>query len=183
MATLAANSTASSLQGLWNTKSGNGEFTLDFSLSLESKDDSSQYFTAWLGNGVSQDGMLKIFENKVSWGYKTETVLYEANMTDAFHDFRIVYMNASPEGGITAGYYIWLDGQLIGEGLQGEVGQINDRFLLGTFTKADCYANIKDIAYDNQHAYAPSSGSIPEPGVSLLTLAGLGMLVFRRRRA
>lgn len=183
-ATINATGKASYLQGSWNTKPGGGEFTLDFSLNLESKNDSAQYFTIWLGNGLVSDGMLKIFENKISWGYSTETVLYEANMTNTFNDFRIVYMNASQENSITAGYYIWMNGQLIGEALQGEVGQKNDRFILGSFTNREsCYADIKNISYDNQRAFAPPSKSISEQGAPMITLAALALLAIRKKIA
>ena len=92
------------------------------------------------------------------------------------------------ENGAASGFYIWLNDQLIGEALDGlttasVVNSYKNSFLIGDIgANYITSAEIANIAFDANYAWAPTA--IPEPGAFAM-LAGLGALALvgmRRRR-
>ncbi|MEG0143956.1 MAG: hypothetical protein RSA21_07690 [Akkermansia sp.] len=158
------------------------QFTLSFSLKMTDMNSSDNFFTVWLGNGVFPDGFLKIYEDRIEWGYQSSTTLISMDMTLAFNTFTIAYLNGST--GVDAGYYIWLGDQLIGEakGASG-IGGNNNKLLLGAYTyNQSCNAELGSVSFDSAGAYAPASQTIPETSTATLGLFGLVCILLRRRR-
>lgn len=167
--------TASSISSMWQAGT---QFTVSLSLKMAAKGDLNNYFTVWLGNGVANDGFLKVYEDRIEWGYTGSTVLYVADMTTDFSNLTISYLDGS--SGAAAGYYVWLGDQLIGEAkTTGGVSGKTNRLLLGAFTSGQaCYGEMAFVSFDTLHAYAP----IPEPTTAVLGLAGCFVFCLRRRR-
>lgn len=167
--------TASNISTTWQA---GGQFTVSLSLKIAARGDTNNYFTVWLGNGVANDGFLKVYEDRIEWGYTGSTVLYVADMTTDFSNLTISYLDGS--SGAAAGYYVWLGDQLIGEAkTTGGVSGKTNRLLLGAFTSGQaCYGEMAFVSFDTLHAYAP----IPEPATAVLGLAGCFVFCLRRRR-
>ena len=182
-ATINTNRVASSLSTNWNAST---TWSFDMSLRIWDRNDTNNYFVVWCGNGIALDGFLSIYEDKITWGYNlNQKTLYVSDMTADFSDIRMAYILGDAANGVAEGYYVWLDGQLIGEALQGGVNNTrNNRLLLGAYTNAqNCYADLTNVGFDTQNAYASNLGmAIPEPSVSFLgAFACLGLLLRRRR--
>lgn len=127
-------------------------------------------FSIFVGNGNDQVGMLGIGENGVFWN--GDKLLYGSNMdlfgkenlgdlvagnspaadpmagyfTKKPYEFRIIYKQDE-------GYFVWLDGQLIGEKLAGnaDAGVVKahkDKLIFGDVSSANaCCAEISDAAF------------------------------------
>lgn len=161
------------------------EFTLAVSLKM-SGTGSNNLLGIGGGNGETV-GNLYVMESGIFWN-GTSDRLYGADSTgcttDDFIDLRMVYRFADAEADVAAGYYVWFNGQLIGEALSGTVLDLQkDRFLIGdTVSHYVTLAEIASISFDETTAWAPAS--IPEPSAFGL-LAGtvvLAVAAARRRR-
>lgn len=127
-------------------------------------------FSVFVGNGENQVGMLGIGENGVFWNGKQ--LLYGSNMdlygneklsdlveetspasdpmagyfTKKSREFRIIYKQGE-------GYFVWLDGQLIGEALAGKteatvVNAHKDKLIFGDVSGGNaCCAEISGAAF------------------------------------
>ncbi len=166
------------LLGSWNAQGGN--FTLDFTIRLNGTD-RTNCFETLLGNGSAASGILKIYTDRLVWD---NTVLYATDMTAGNNDLRIIYTAGDQTQGIQSGYYIWLNGQMIGDGLQGKASLTReDAFRLGAVNGNHISdALLANLAFETGTAYAIASRSVPEPASSLLILCGgAGLLTLRRR--
>ncbi len=155
--------TASSIYSAWNA---GAQFTVSLSLKMAAQGDVNNYFTVWLGNAAAADGFLKVYEDRIEWGYTGSTVLYVADMTAEFNNLTIAYLDGS--SGAAAGYYVWLGDQLIGEAKStGGVSGKTNRLLLGAFTGGQsCYGELGFVSFDAQNAWAPAA--IPEPASAVV---------------
>lgn len=175
----------------------NAENAHEFTLSLDVKMKNTSYITNYLGilcgNGESV-GALYISESGIFWG-TTSNVLYRNYDQEKlfaggdFSTLRIVWREADSNAGIDAGYYVWLGDQLIGEALNGLTGtdlvsKYKNTILIGDIgADFTTHAEVANIAFDANKAWAPTS-AIPEPSAFGL-LAGIGALALvaaRRRR-
>lgn len=178
-----------------DASSGAHEFTLEISVKMIAADAAKNYLGVWCGIGDgSTVGMLYIGEHGIFWG-TTSSLLYGyisddyANgfsMTEDFRNIRVAYM--FNEGSETEGrFYVWLDGELIGDSLLGSDNTAwGNHLLVGDIgTAYEVSADIASIAFDAGTALQPIL-AIPEPGAFGL-LAGTLALAFaasrRRRRA
>lgn len=198
----AGKTVASDLQFSWGTSaSTEHELTLTLDVKMSKIPESTTNFlSVWVGNGVSL-GMLYIGEDGIYWGDRSASnLLYgqtvetykDGFMTADFQTLRIVWRDADEGNGIESGFYVWLGGQLIGEGLTGNsdttngaVSKYKNSVVIGdSFSSGlETYAEVANIAFDANKAWAPTS-AIPEPSAFGL-LAGIGALALvaaRRRR-
>lgn len=167
------------LQGDWHA-SGN-TFSLDFCISMDAAGGTDNTFSVQLGNGTSFNGLLHIRQQGVFWG---NTLLYSDDMEGEFRNIRISYTQGDAAQGILAGYYVWLDGQLIGNSLQGNSASgTDDLFLMGALDGSrPSSATVKDISYDVSGAYAADLQTAPEASSVSLGLLGFVWMGFRRQR-
>lgn len=179
-------STASDLRYQYSTEAGTHEFTLEVGFRMNDTDSAqTNRLGIWCGNGETV-GLIYIEENTLFWN---STVLYRnTDLSDLFVDdfssLRLAWIGEDAENGIASGYYVWLDGMLIGEALTGNSLDVykNSIVIGNTAYTYDTFAEISDISFDAGTAWAP--GAIPEPSAFGL-LAGLGALALvasRRRR-
>lgn len=173
-----ATGTGPALQGEWNASGG--DFTLDFRISMDLTGNANNTFSVQLGNGTAFDGLLNIREQGVFWG---DALLYSDGMDGEFRNIRIAYTQGNKAEGILEGYYVWLDGQLIGNGLHGDSSSgIRDQFLMGAVDGLlPSSAMVKDIFYDTSGAFAFDSKTVPEPSSISLGLLAAGWLGWRRK--
>lgn len=178
--------TASDLRYQYSTEKGLHEFTLDVGFRMNDVNSAqTNRLGIWCGNGETV-GMIYIEKNTLFWD---STVLYRnSDLSDLFVDdfssLRLAWIGEDAENGIASGYYVWLDGMLVGEALSGSSLDVykNSVVIGNTAGIYDTFAEISDISFDAQKAWAPSS--IPEPSAFGL-IAGVGALVLaesRRRR-
>lgn len=184
-ATIASAGGNSALSHAWNA--AGGDFTLEFTVRLGDQGDSNNFFAAWAGNGKT-GGSLLITEDAVQWGlFGSVTTLYYTDATSQDLTLRLAYTQGDAEAGIKAGYYVWLDGVLIGDALTGSTDSnvISDRVLLGAYTSSQVsYADVSDINFQTGAALAPGAwgGMIPEPTSATLLLGAFAALGWQRRR-
>lgn len=167
------------LQGDWHA-SGK-DFSLDFRISMDPAGGTDNTFSVQLGNGTAFNGLLNIRRQGVFWG---NTLLYSDAMEGEFRNIRISYTQGNAAEGILAGYYVWLDGQLIGNGLQGNSASgTDDLFLMGALDGTlPSSATVEDVSYDISGAYAADFQTVPEISSVSLGLLSLVWMGFRRRR-
>lgn len=67
-----------------------------------------------LGNG-EHSGRLTIAQHAIVWG--EDTLLYAADANGGKKLLRVAWLPGDAEQGVAAGFYVWLNGQLIGEAL------------------------------------------------------------------
>ncbi|MBQ8445166.1 MAG: hypothetical protein IJX22_02125 [Opitutales bacterium] len=182
--------TASDLRYQYSTEAGTHEFTLEVGFRMNDTDSAqTNRLGIWCGNGETV-GLIYVEENALFWD---STVLYRnTDLSDLFVDdfssLRLAWINEDSANGIASGYYVWLDGMLIGEALSGSTladiaGYKNSIVIGNTASSYDTFAEISDISFDAGTAWSPNM--IPEPSAFGL-LAGLGALALvasRRRRS
>ena len=91
------------------------EFRVRFGNGAKDGWDAEQCFSVLVGDGRSY-GRIAINESSISWG---GSILYSRDMSQNA-TIRVAYVPAREGQGIPAGYYVWLDGMLIGEALPAE---------------------------------------------------------------
>lgn len=162
------------ISGDWISQGG--DLTLDFSICL-SKVGPDNNFQIQLGNGIVSSGLLQINEGSLTW---MGSYLYNVDMTEGFQDIRIVYTKGNSETSTASGYYVWLNGQLIGNALQSKTGELRDGFLIGAVNaNHPSQGSIRNLSYDVSGAFATKS--VPEPSSSCLVLSGICLLSLRRK--
>lgn len=139
------------------------ERTLEVSLQLSSGVFGNQ-MTIGFGNTSTSSGLqLDIRENGVFWG---NTMLYGGSQSAAMADFRIAYLSGG--NGVTAGYYVWRNGMLIGEALSGSTGTAINGFYIGQAnTSKAAYGALGGIYWSETGAWAPDSLSASRPSYTL----------------
>lgn len=190
----------SDIQLTWGADSGKTHeftFSIDVKMNAVSTDSHSttNFLGILLGNGLDEVGALYIGESGVYWGGTAAANLLYGQSNDAYKDkfftqstnsFRVDWIGET-ETGAASGFYVWLNDQLIGEALSGlvrsdVVSSYKNSLLVGDIGSAYVtFAEISEMSFDAQKAYAPS---VPEPSAFGL-LAGMGaiaLVVSRRRR-
>lgn len=165
-----------------------GTFSFTLNMVHDEVAPGSNFLSIFIGDGKYGAGILAIGEDGIYWGNGASgTLLYgsvydEANshfMTTGIHEFRIVISGTTADG--TKGLFqIWLNGQLIGENKTATLANsYKDTLLIGKRTGSEStYADLHDISLELDAAYAP----VPEPGSAALDIAGLTVLLWRRRK-
>lgn len=166
------------LQGDW--QAGGNDFSLDFRINMDPAGGTDNTFSVQLGNGTAFNGLLNICRQGVFWG---STLLYSDNMEEGFRNIRISYTQGDAAQGILSGYYVWLDGQMIGNGLQGDSSSgKDDLFLMGALDGTLLSsATLEDISYDVSGAYALEAKTVPEPSSVFLGILSLAWIGLRRK--
>lgn len=97
-------------------------FTVDFGLSLGNgaidQWDTTNHMSVTVGDS-ERYGVLNINEAYIQWG---DTVLYSADMSKNKESLRVAYVVGNAAEGLDAGFYVWLDDMLIGQGLGATTG-------------------------------------------------------------
>ena len=181
---------------LWSDAKKNVGFTVEISLQLNAQIGSSEsnVFSIGLSDQFSErGGLLNIYEDKVTWGSSGKVLYVLSNVSDV-NDFRVVFVKEDASNGIMEGFYVWRNGMMIGEALQGDQSLSGTQGIsLGDLSLTDStYAGIQSISF-SEEGYAPGElvgpiydmlgGNIPEP--SSIMLGGLGFLCLsltRRRK-
>ncbi len=153
----------------WDVDSSVG-FTLQASVQLYAISGNSLYMQ--FGDGQIGDGLLRVAENGVYWG-TNDTLLFEGSQT-SMNDFRVAYMPAGNEQGVDAGYYVWLNNQLIGEALAAGTER-TDALTIGSASGTLTYAGIADVSWENG-AWAPSDSSTIAASMSTAALPSVSAL-------
>ncbi|MEG1260232.1 MAG: GDSL-type esterase/lipase family protein, partial [Akkermansia sp.] len=140
-------------QQSWSATPATG-FSCELSLQMFAAG-ANNSLTINLGSGTN-NGQLNIFEDKISWGTST---LYAASNLGQVNDFRISYIGAT--GGAANGYYVWLNGILIGEALAGGAGGSFNGLQIGNVSGSSItYAGITNIVWDTTGAFASDYSSL-----------------------
>ncbi|MEG0334546.1 MAG: GDSL-type esterase/lipase family protein, partial [Akkermansia sp.] len=140
-------------QQSWSATPATG-FSCELSLQMFAAG-ANNSLTINLGSGAN-NGQLNIFEDKISWGTST---LYAASNLGQVNDFRISYIGAT--GGAANGYYVWLNGILIGEALAGGAGGSFNGLQIGNVSGSSItYAGITNIVWDTTGAFASDYSSL-----------------------
>lgn len=138
------------------------EFTFSADVKIEEGESNANYLSIWCGNGSNQVGQLFIGESGIYWnankillyGNKGENKIF----TKDYANIRIVWMQ---DNNGKSGFCVWLNGQLIGEYLQGDsnialTSRYANTILFGdTGSQYAVKAAIKNVSLDSTKAYAP----------------------------
>lgn len=139
------------------------EFTFSADVKIEENGSNTNYFGIWCGNGKDQVGQLYIGESGIYWNANNPILLYGNKgenkiFTKDYSNIRVIWMQ---DANGKSGFCVWLNGQLIGEYLQGDrnaalTSRYKNTILFGdTGSKYAVKAAIKNIALDPTKAYAP----------------------------
>ena len=136
----------------WET-SPTGGYTVDFTLSGGIGDgakggwNTTDNFSVSLGDGV-HGGTLNINEAYIQWG---NTILYSCDTSGGLSSLRVAYVYGNKARGLDSGFYVWLDDQLIGEGLADE--KKTDGLSITNDTGAQI--TLADLVLDADGSWAP----------------------------
>ena len=110
--------------------------------------DPANALSVQVGDGL-HSGTLSFSEAYVMWG---DTILYSRDNSQEGDNFRIAYVNSSVNAAdhVTAGYYVWMGDQLIGEALTAGSGDFNGIRLTSTGAEG----TVKNLTWSDT-AYAP----------------------------
>ena len=110
--------------------------------------DPANALSVQVGDGL-HSGTLSFSEAYVMWG---DTILYSRDNSQEGDNFRIAYVNSSVNAAdhVTAGYYVWMGDQLIGEALTSGSGDFNGIRLTSTGAEG----TVKNLTWSDT-AYAP----------------------------
>lgn len=130
-------------------------FTVDFSLVLGDGEtngwNTTDNLSVTIGSG-SLYGTLNINEAYVQWG---NTVLYSTDMSALTDSLRVAYVVGNAAEGLSAGFYVWLGDQLIGEALSATRGNGNSGV---TFSYSGTGTLLLDgFSMDGSGSYAPTT--------------------------
>ncbi len=116
----------------------------------------SNALTIQIGDG-SRTGTLKVSEAYIMWG---DSILYSRDNHLGGDNLRIAYVNSSlsSSDNVTAGYYVWLGDQLIGEKLEATDGSLNGI----TLSSSGASGIISNLSWSDT-AYAPLSNGFVNP--------------------
>ncbi len=146
----------------------NNGFTVDFDLKVGDGAlngwNTADSFQMTVGND-SVYGTISISEAYISWG---GTVLWSEDMSVNADTLRVAYVTGNENEGLSAGYYVWLDDMLIGEGLAADTGSGHNGVSVSCSGKLS--ATLGSLAMDGSGAYAPTTS-----GVSFATEKGYHM--------
>lgn len=130
-------------------------YTVDFSLNFGNGGTDGWDTTNTLNVTVGDDqryGVLKVSEAYIQWG---DTVLYSTDMSQNKDALRISYVVGNAAEGLTAGFYVWLDDMLIGQGLKATDGSGNRGV---TFSYAGSgNVLLESFSMDGTGSYAPDT--------------------------
>lgn len=104
-----------------------------------------------LGDGVNS-GTLNISEGHIMWGSDVLFCWDNSTLSDE-GNLRIAWHNGNTADNVLAGYYVWLDDMLIGQGLSATTGEGLNGIRLSASGAA---GSIQSLSWVNQ-AYAPTT--------------------------
>lgn len=103
------------------------------------------------GNG-SVSGTLNITEGYIKWG---NDILFSRDMSQNSETLRLAYITGDTlSSNLAAGYYVWLDDKLIGQGLAATEGSLNGLTMTSTQE-----TTVNNLAYTNG-SYAPTTDKL-----------------------
>ncbi len=143
-------STASLTATGWEVAATAG-FTVEASMQLYSISGNSMVMS--LGDGVIGNGLLTISTTGIYWG-SNNTLLYSSNQANENLDLRITYMADGNAQGVNAGYYVWRNGQLIGEALAAGTTK-TDAFSFGSIDGLLSYGLLSHLSWETG-SHAPT---------------------------
>lgn len=137
----------------WNT-TPEGAFTLSFTLGGIGNGgadnwDTSHSLSVSVGNGTVS-GTLDINEAYIQWG---SSILYSMDTSQLTAPLRIAYVRGNSKLGLSSGFYVWMDDQLIGEGLA-TAGSTNGVQITNSTDKE---VILENLYMDSTGSYAPES--------------------------
>jgi lysophospholipase L1-like esterase len=137
------------------TSSPTGGFTLDFKVAFgngsEGGWDTDNNLSVYLGTS-NHYGLLNINEAYLQWG---DTVLYSTDTSKLSDSLRVAYVLGDSSQGLSAGYYVWLDDQLIGEALSATCTPFYDGVTFSYSGTGEVV--VSNITLDNTGSYAPTT--------------------------
>lgn len=133
-------------------------FTVDFDLKVgdgaQNGWNTADSFQMTVGNG-SVYGTISISEAYISWG---GTILWSEDMSVNADTLRVAYVTGNEAEGLSAGYYIWLDDMLIGEGLAAYAGSGHNG--VSVSCSGTLSATLGSLAMDGSGSYAPTTSGV-----------------------
>lgn len=112
-------------------------------------------FSIEVGNGT-ETGTLNLSESMVKWG---DTPIYSNDLTGHPLSVRIAHIGKDAEGGEPkAGFYVWLDGQLIGEALSSNSSDQKNGVVISASSDQKPRVEISAVSAEGK-ALAPSLSS------------------------
>lgn len=138
----------------WTGSNLTNGYTCDLSLQMFASNTVNNTFSLKLGNGTTS-GLLNLGADRVSWG---TTILYVGVNTNEVSDYRVVFHPGDTANGITSGYYVWRNGVLIGEALQGAAGSLNG--LQAGGMEGSVLAGLTGLSWDTTGAFAPNYSGV-----------------------
>ena len=97
-------------------------------------------------------GVLNINEAYIQWG---DTVLYSKDMSKNKESLRVSYIVGNAAEGLPAGFYVWLDDMLIGQGLGATAG--TDKSGVTFSYSGTGSVLLENFSMDGTGAYAPDT--------------------------
>lgn len=122
-------------------------------------------FSVSVGDGT-HFGTLNINEAYIQWG---DTVLYSLDMTELTESLRIAYIYGNTSRGLSTGFYVWLDDQLIAEAC-GDTGDTPINGLTIT-NNTEGEITLKNLSLDGTGSWAPTTEGV-ENGNPLIAPTG-----------
>ena len=151
----------------WPQKNKAHDCTLAFTIKMKNKKSADNFVATMLGNG-EQVGVLYIGEKGLFWNDKNNIIYGTKDIATGTPfcsekpvDVRIAYLKKG-ETGVKPGFYVWLNDQLVGEGLAGQTsGAIVENYansiLIGDIGNGiETAATISVPAIDAKNAVAPA---------------------------
>jgi len=133
-------------------------FTVDFDLKVGDGAlngwNTADSFQMTVGND-SVYGTISISEAYISWG---GTILWSEDMSANAETLRVAYVTGNEVEGLSAGYYVWLDDMLIGEGLAASTGSGHSG--VSVSCSGNLSATLGSLAMDGSGSYAPTTSGV-----------------------
>jgi lysophospholipase L1-like esterase len=170
-----AGGATSLLRSDWDLET-NEPYTIEARLKIISGPSATNDFVIWSDDGTAgaKPGFLRIYEGKTVWGYSAgpRLTIDVSDNTDAFHEFRVSFNGST--------YAVWRDGQLIADGLDGDIGAGAQNWLtLGNYTANESTNALLDyVGIEVGTAFA-----VPEPATIGLGGCGAAALLMARRHS
>lgn len=141
-------------------------------------DSNKNTFSINLANGNDKNGQLDIYPNEIRWKGTNATytqgspesglVLYTGVLLNKeMNNLRVAWIQKDQTLGLNEGYYVWLNGVLIGEALQGDssnniTNNKNGILLGGLIPDGETMVSIESISYCSTQSLAPIGETIRE---------------------